>query len=82
MKGIDEIEMRPLTATMIELLKESLQREIEKKPPLDTYYTRSTKGLFARGLICMEEYNLNGKILMRFYITNKGRNYLKNLTGS
>ena len=71
--------IKPLTKPMLELLMECHERELMKLTPCEAT-DRGAKGLIARRLITTEFFkDENGKRYLGVYVTNEGRNYLRNL---
>jgi hypothetical protein len=77
--------IRPLTKRMIAKLRECRQMEIDENrgqlcPP--EHFNSSLSGLYARGLVNLKRYTLNGKELMGVYLTQSGINLLANIEES
>jgi DNA-binding PadR family transcriptional regulator len=62
---------------MIAILAECAERERLHLLPPGTYYSQSLRGLFDRGLVSAKEYNINGKQITKFQLTEEGRKYLQ-----
>lgn len=71
--------MKPLTNNMIEMLMDCHERELQTKEPCDTYHTQFAKGLVTRGLFTSRMYKspTTKRTYMAFFITEKGKEYLK-----
>lgn len=74
--------MRPLTKRMITKLQECRQMELTENsgrlcPP--EHFNASLSGLYARGLIKVKKYSINGKELMGVYLTQNALNLLANI---
>ncbi len=72
----------PLTPKMIEMLMDCHEREILGLDPCDSYNTQTAKGLIARGFFTSGMYTskTNGKRYMAFYVTESGKQYLRDYT--
>jgi hypothetical protein len=63
---------------MEETLMECHERELLGQEPCDTYNTRSTRGLYKRGLLASKFYmSKTGRLKTVFYVTAAGKTYLK-----
>ena len=71
--------IRPLTRKMIEMLKETHERELHQQAPYSIYYSQSAKGLVTRGLFYTKQYTACTKPYMGFYVTQLGLNYLSEM---
>ncbi len=81
MESVKTVIRKPrLTLRMLETLKECYMREIRHEAPCD-HYTKGTKGLYVRGLICTRPYTLDsGKNYLGFYITEEGKDFLRQIS--
>ncbi|MEO6219219.1 MAG: hypothetical protein ABIO81_02240 [Ginsengibacter sp.] len=72
--------IKRLTKKMEETLMECHEREIFRQEPCDTYNSRSTRGLYERGLLSTKIHvTKDGKTKTVFYVTNAGKLYLNSL---
>ena len=74
--------MKRLTSTMIELLMDCHERELQNQEPCSgVSRTQNKKLLLSRGFLEAKMYTskVSGKIYMAFFITATGKKYLKNL---
>ena len=70
-----------LTKRMEETLMDCHERELLGQDPCDTYNSRSTKGLYERGLLDTKIFrSADGKKKTVFYVTSLGKSVLKSLT--
>ena len=70
-----------LTKRMEETLMDCHERELLGQDPCDTYNSRSTRGLYERGLLATKPYVCaDGKVKTVFYVTSLGKSVLKSLT--
>ena len=66
---------------MEETLMDCHERELLGHDPCDTYNSRSTKGLYERGLLATKIFvGSDGKRKTVFYVTPIGKNVLKSMT--
>lgn len=77
--------IRPLTKRMIAKLRECRQMELSGDsgklcPP--EHFNASLSGLYARGLINVKKYSINGKELIGVYLTQNAVNLLANIEAS
>jgi hypothetical protein len=71
---------RPLSNVMLEVLMDCYEGEFLNLDPHDVSTVRSASALIKRGLLTVEPYiNKKGKRIFGIYLTNAGRNYLKNI---
>lgn len=76
--------IRPLTKRMIAKLRECRQMELSENPEKlcpPEHFNASLSGLYARGLINLKKYSINGKELMGVYLTQSGIKCLDHLGG-
>ena len=70
-----------LTKRMEETLMDCHERELLGQDPCDTYNSRSTKGLYERGLLATKIFVCaDGRTKTVFYVTPLGKKVLKSLT--
>ncbi len=69
-------KIKPITKLMEEDLMEYHERELLNMEPTLAYYTRSSRGLFHRGLIGAKNYTKDNKTYTIFHITSLGIYYL------
>ena len=73
------INVKPLTKKMIEFLMDCHERELMKMSPSEATQG-GAKGVLIRGLVIPALFvDEKGKSLMCVRITNKGKEYLKNI---
>ena len=72
--------VKRLTKVMEETLMDCHERELFGQEPCDTFNSKSTKGLYERGLLASKIYvTKNGKKKTVFYVTIAEKNYLSSL---
>lgn len=69
-------KIKPITKLMEEDLMEYHERELLNMEPELAFYTKSSRGLFHRGLIGVKDHTKGNKTYMIFYITSLGIYYL------
>lgn len=72
-------KIKPITNLMREELMDIHERQLLNMEPLFAYYTRSSRGLFMRGLISTKDFTKDNKTYIIFYITRLGIYYLSKL---
>jgi hypothetical protein len=75
--------MKRLSPPMLDVLMDCHEREMQQQEPCTgTSRTQSKKLLLSKGLLEARMYTskANGKIYMAFFITQTGKEYLKNLS--
>ena len=73
--------IKPLTKRMEETLMDCHERELLRQDPCDTYNSKSTKGLYERGLLDTKIFVCaDGRTKTVFYVTPLGKSVLKSLT--
>ena len=70
---------RPLTTYMINALREAARREAEFLPPIGISRSQVCKGLVTRGFMSFGQYSVDGKNLMGFHLTKKGKDIIPSL---
>ena len=70
-----------LTKRMEETLMDCHERELLGQDPCDTYNSKSTKGLYERGLLATKIFVCaDGRKKTVFYVTSLGKSVLRSLT--
>ena len=74
-------KLRPLSQPMTELLMDCHERELLKLEPCEAGSVKyAAKGLIERGLLETNFHTIqNGKKIMALFVTEAGKQYLKNL---
>ena len=68
---------KPLTKSMIALLKEVEKRELFNEEPCFATASKSVPPLIARKFLTTKDYKRGDKNLTCLYLTQQGRDYLK-----
>ena len=70
---------RPPTESMIQKLRNCLEREEENKPFLAEEMKSSMPGLYRRGFIVTKMQVVGNKRLLCIYVSHEGKKFLKQL---